>query len=265
VLDDGSKVKHGDVKFPSGPLHRRKVKGYKGTKNPRPIYEASKEYSDAERAKLAGKGKAMPHGGFPIENTADLKRAIQAVGRAKNPAAAKAWIIKRAKALGASDMLPDGWNVQESERGEMAIDYDMLVEAVIAIATAEALPTSKEIAEAADAIERMTGDQRGKLYGDDALSEAADSMAKASTPEPWSKSKTSNWVARAGGLPDYIQHISHDLHEKRGMPESRAIAMAIGIVKRWCRGGGKVDATTRAAACKPAAEWEAKKAKAHAS
>jgi hypothetical protein len=158
----------------------------------------------------------MPHGGFPIENTADLKRAIQAVGRAKNPAAAKAWIIKRAKALGASDMLPDGWNVQESERGEMAIDYDMLVEAVIAIATAEALPTSKEIAEAADAIERMTGDQRGKLYGDDALSEAADSMAKASTPEPWSKSKTSNWVARAGGLPDYIQHISHDLHEKRG-------------------------------------------------
>jgi peptidoglycan hydrolase-like protein with peptidoglycan-binding domain len=97
------------------------------------------------------------------------------------------------------------------------------------------------------------------------LTEAADSLAKASSPEPWSTSKTSNWVARAGGLPPYIQHISHDLHEKRGMPESQAIAMAIGICKRWCRGGGNVDANTKAAACKAIAEWEAKKAKAHAS
>jgi hypothetical protein len=90
---------------------------------------------------------------------------------------------------------------------------------------------------------------------------AKDSLAKASTPEPWSASRTSNWVARAGGLPDYIQHISHDLHDKRGMDESRAIAMAVGIVKRWCRGGGNVDANTRAAACKAASEWEALKAK----
>jgi peptidoglycan hydrolase-like protein with peptidoglycan-binding domain len=97
------------------------------------------------------------------------------------------------------------------------------------------------------------------------LTEAADSLAKASTPEPWSASKTSNWVAKGGGLPAYIQHISHDLHEKRGMPESKAIAMAIGIVKRWCRGGGNVDANTKAAACKAVAEWEKLKAKSHAS
>src|SRR5438309_501927 len=90
---------------------------------------------------------------------------------------------------------------------------------------------------------------------------AKDSLAKASTPEPWSSSRTSNWVARAGGLPDYIQHISHDLHDKRGMDESRAIAMAVGSVKRWCRGGGNVHANTRAAACKAASEWEALKAK----
>lgn len=36
------------------------------------------------------------------------------------------------------------------------------------------------------------------------LSEAADSLAKASTPEPFSRSRTSNWVARGGGLPPYI-------------------------------------------------------------
>jgi hypothetical protein len=90
---------------------------------------------------------------------------------------------------------------------------------------------------------------------------AADSLKKASTPEPFSKSKTSNWVARAGGLPSYIQHIAHDLVEKRGMDESKAIQMAIGIVKNWASGKGNIDATTRAAAQKAVAEWEKLKAK----
>lgn len=96
------------------------------------------------------------------------------------------------------------------------------------------------------------------------VAEAADSLRKASTPEPFSRSKTSNWVARVGGLPNYIQHIAHDLMEKRGKSESNAIQIAVGVVKRWCKGGGKVDATTRAAACKASAEWEAKKARSHA-
>jgi len=96
------------------------------------------------------------------------------------------------------------------------------------------------------------------------LSEAKDSLMKASTPEPFSTSKTSNWVARGGGLPAYVQHIAHDLMEKRGKTESEAIQMAIGIVKRWARGGGNVDANTRAAAAKAVAEWTALKAKAHA-
>jgi hypothetical protein len=91
------------------------------------------------------------------------------------------------------------------------------------------------------------------------LAEAADK-----TPEPFSTSKTSNWVARAGGLPNYIQHIAHDLVEKRGKSESQAIQMAIGIVKRWCRGGGNVKPDTRAAACKAVAKWEAMKTKSHA-
>jgi hypothetical protein len=81
------------------------------------------------------------------------------------------------------------------------------------------------------------------------IEEAKGSLAKASTPEPWSKSKTSNWVARAGGLPDYIQHVSHGI--KRSNPElstSEAIQRAIGVVKNWAAGKGKVDAETRAAA-----------------
>ena len=92
------------------------------------------------------------------------------------------------------------------------------------------------------------------------LREAKDSLVKASTPKPFSTSKTSNWVARGGGLPSYIQHVAHAL-VKRGKSESAAIGMAIGIVRRWARGGGKVDSNTRAAAAKAIAEWEALKAR----
>lgn len=46
---------------------------------------------------------------FPIETVADLRKAILAYGRAKDKAKAKAWIIKRAKELGATGSLPKGW------------------------------------------------------------------------------------------------------------------------------------------------------------
>jgi hypothetical protein len=52
------------------------------------------------RKKSAEKGHALPDGSYPIENVEDLKNAIQAIGRAKDPAKAKAHIKKRARALG---------------------------------------------------------------------------------------------------------------------------------------------------------------------
>jgi HK97 family phage prohead protease len=79
--------------------------------------------------------------------------------------------------------------------------------------------------------------------------------------EPFSTSQTSNWVARAGGLPHYIQHVAHDLMQERGMSESQAIQMAIGICKRWAAGGANVSADTRAKAAAAIAEWEKMKAK----
>lgn len=81
------------------------------------------------------------------------------------------------------------------------------------------------------------------------------------TPEPFSTSKTSNWVARRGGLPNYIQHVAHAL-VRDGMDESRAIATAVNTIKRWARGGGGVSKDTQAAAAKALAEWESKKASA---
>lgn len=70
------------------------------------------DFTGRQRATLADKGQARPDGSFPIRNRADLARAILALGRAKNPAAAKRWIIRRARELGAVDLLPDSWHVK---------------------------------------------------------------------------------------------------------------------------------------------------------
>ena len=63
----------------------------------------------ARRLALAKQHKAMPGGRYPIRNATDLRNAIQAYGRSKTPAATKAWIVSRAKALGLSSMLPSNW------------------------------------------------------------------------------------------------------------------------------------------------------------
>lgn len=70
---------------------------------------AARDVSGPEREKLAKQDKALPDGSFPIANASDLRNAIKAVGRAKDQAAAKAHIKRRAKALGLSDLIPEGW------------------------------------------------------------------------------------------------------------------------------------------------------------
>ena len=69
-----------------------------------------RDYSSGTRERMAEAGTAMPDGSFPIANATDLRNAIQSVGRAKNYAAAKAHIIRRARALGMLNMLPSEWN-----------------------------------------------------------------------------------------------------------------------------------------------------------
>lgn len=71
--------------------------------------ELAKKFSTEKRSKMAGEGKALPDGSFPIENESDLRNAIQAIGRAKDPGKAKAHIKRRAKALGCENLIPEGW------------------------------------------------------------------------------------------------------------------------------------------------------------
>lgn len=70
----------------------------------------AREYSQEERERLAKKGHALPDGSYPIVDREDLENAIQAIGRAKDPEAAKRHIKKRARALGLEELIPDGWN-----------------------------------------------------------------------------------------------------------------------------------------------------------
>lgn len=70
---------------------------------------AAADLDTAQRDALAKKGIALKDGSFPIRNRTDLAKAIRAVGRAKNRAAAKRHILKRARALHSTDLLPDSY------------------------------------------------------------------------------------------------------------------------------------------------------------
>lgn len=71
--------------------------------------EQAKDFSQDKRDKLAKTGAAMSDGSYPIESGGDLRNALMAFGRSKNPDATKAHIRKRAAALGLSGNLPDSW------------------------------------------------------------------------------------------------------------------------------------------------------------
>lgn len=66
-----------------------------------------REFSTEERSAAAEAGAAMPDGAYPIKTVEDLKNAISAFGRAKNPEAVARHIQRRARALDATNLLPD--------------------------------------------------------------------------------------------------------------------------------------------------------------
>jgi hypothetical protein len=76
---------------------------------------AKRAYTDKERQVAAATGHALPSGSYPINNVKDLKNAIQAYGRAKDPEATMQHIKTRAKALGREDLLPDNWKGADAD------------------------------------------------------------------------------------------------------------------------------------------------------
>lgn len=78
-----------------------------------------------EMRRLVKEGKAMPApnqdrpGRFNIRNKGELSDAIQAVGRvdASGRAKVRRFIMKRARALDATDMIPDTWQSDGTLKG----------------------------------------------------------------------------------------------------------------------------------------------------
>lgn len=97
---------------------------------------------------------------------------------------------------------------------------------------------------------------------DRAIELSAETGALASTPHPLGTKGL--WGVEGMQLPPYIQNIARALMRKRGMDESRAIAIAKAATDKWGRGGGKVTPEVRAASLKTGAEWESKRATSHA-
>ena len=82
-------------------------------------------FSDEKRGEMAQEGSALPDGSYPIASENDLKNAIQASGRAKNKDEAKRHIMKRAKALGLSKLIPANW-VSGNEKAFQVEDEDFM-------------------------------------------------------------------------------------------------------------------------------------------
>ena len=74
------------------------------------VASSFREYDTTQRKEMADKGWALPDGSYPIADVEDLRNAIQAIGRASDPEAAKAHIRKRARDLDAEDLIPDTWS-----------------------------------------------------------------------------------------------------------------------------------------------------------
>jgi hypothetical protein len=80
-----------------------------------------KDFSPEKREELAKDKKALPDGSYPIENASDLRRAVQAYGRAKEADQPKVrrHIVRRARSLGKVELIPDGWT--ENSLNDMAL------------------------------------------------------------------------------------------------------------------------------------------------
>jgi hypothetical protein len=73
------------------------------------MYMMKREFNQNERERLASSGAALSDGSYPIVNRGDLENAIQAYGRASNKGEVKDHIMRRARALGLEELLPEAW------------------------------------------------------------------------------------------------------------------------------------------------------------
>jgi hypothetical protein len=144
--------------------------------------KAPREFSGKQRDKLASSGAAMPDGSYPIPDKDALRRAIQAFGRAKNPAATKRHIIKRARALGATSMLPEDWGGAPAKGMSIAAGHlsqaACILEDLYCLISCEADEPEQMgiLQQAADLIQRWMPMEQAEIGGPDDLADDDDDM-----------------------------------------------------------------------------------------
>lgn len=92
------------------------------------LTQANRFFSARQRRRYASQGLALPDGSFPIPDRDALRRAIRSVGRGGSYTRAKRHIIKRAKSMGATGMLPDKWTTAEDFIDNQAADSGIVIE-----------------------------------------------------------------------------------------------------------------------------------------
>lgn len=78
---------------------------------------AERHFSEQERRELAARGEAMPDGSYPTPDEDALEGAFEAYGRApehERPELRR-YLVRRAVALGRTDLIPDSWEVRPHE------------------------------------------------------------------------------------------------------------------------------------------------------
>ena len=166
------------------------------------------KYSAEDKRRLLGQGKAIKNENgdpsYPIADKEDLSNAIQAVGRGSGSHdKIRAYIIRRAKALGASDMIPDNWSSSGSNK---AADSDVVVDTKEKTMDAETLTD-----EVVDGVEKSADDATDETNApvDETTDESADKSASSDevTPEDESNESVEDEVDTKTTEPDLTKAV----------------------------------------------------------
>jgi peptidoglycan hydrolase-like protein with peptidoglycan-binding domain/phage head maturation protease len=78
--------------------------------------ESKREFSAEQRRRAAKDDAALPDGSYPIRSEQDLRNAVSAYGRAKpeDRAKVRAHIMRRARAIGHPELIPDDWKTTKA-------------------------------------------------------------------------------------------------------------------------------------------------------
>lgn len=160
------------------------------------------------RARAAESGEAMADGSFPIRDGADLKRAIQSFGRAKDKGAARRHIIRRARTLGRIELLPESWQdtATKSFPGEVKLNEPQTVIASAPTALDDQLLLKAERHNARASEDRQVSVAKLKAVYRRGLSEFT--VRPCVTPEQYAHSRVNSFLRllSASG-PDSVSYV----------------------------------------------------------